>query len=49
MITFLIEFLGALRGLAPVEGGSGKAEGFGAWVEISLFLFSIFTANSKIF
>jgi hypothetical protein len=30
--------LGALRGLAPVEGGSGKAEGFVAWGETSPLL-----------
>jgi len=29
---------GALRGLAPAEGGSGKAEGFGAWGETSPLL-----------
>jgi len=33
--------LGALRGLAPVEGGSGKAEGFGAWGETSPLYFDI--------
>jgi hypothetical protein len=27
--------LGALRGVSPAEGGSGKAVGFGAWGETS--------------
>jgi hypothetical protein len=33
--------LGALRGLSPAEGGSGKAAGFGAWGKAFPLLFDI--------